>query len=540
MFARAAILSLAVLAAGCTRAAGLSSPGGRHAGTIPHVLRIADISDPDSLNPYLSTMDLVYDLSSLTYSYLVVADDRGRLIGDLATQVPTVNNGGISADGRTYTYHLHRGVLWQDGYRFGARDVVASWRAVIDPRDDTLHREGYDMVASIATPDDATVVVHLRKRDPPFVTQFFAPLQEGGKPILPAHILARERNFNTGRLSSHPVGTGPFKFVRWDRGSGIVFERFDRYFKGRPKLRRIELRIIPSDQTIVQEMRLHHVDLIVSPTAALYPQYQKLKDVDVELYPWNAQAVLIFNCSHVGLRDTAVRRAISLAVDKQSLIDKISRGVGTPAYNSLPPTAIGYSALPPHAYDPATADRLLDAAGWRRGADGIRIKNGSRLTLSFAMISGATTIRALAVQLQAYLHVVGVEVVIKPYPYNQIFAYDGPIYGGSYDLSTYSTTLAWDPDVSFFLGCDQWYPKGENTFRFCDPKLDREEAAGLVTDDPARRAKAYEAASRMIWSQMPYLPLYELRRLTVRSLDLKNFKVNPSATPWYNAWQWDI
>jgi peptide/nickel transport system substrate-binding protein len=540
MLCRFAVLCLAALAAGCTRVTGPAPAGGRHAGTVPHVLRIADISDPDHLNPYLSTMDLVYDLSSLTYSYLVVADGRGRLIGDLATQVPTLHNGGISPDGRTYTYHLRRGVLWHDGYAFGARDVLASWRAVLDPRNDTLHREGYDVVSSIQTPDDATVVVHLRNRYPPFVTQFFAPLQEGGKPILPAHILAGQSDFNTGSLNAHPIGTGPFQFVRWDRGSGIVLARFDRYFKGRPKLDRVELRIVPDDNTILNEVRLHHIDLVVSPPGSLYGQYKTLEGIAVELHPWNAQEVLILNSSRPGLHDVAVRRALALAIDTDGLIEKISRGVGTPAYNSLPPTAIGYSALAPHPYDPAAADRLLDDAGWRRGADGVRMKAGTTLTFTIAVVAGSANLRALALQLQSYFQAVGIELLIKPYSYSQIFSYDGPIYRGTYDIAAYSTTLNWDPDVSTYLACDRWYPKGENTYRFCDPQLDRYEAAGLLSEDPAQRAVAYRAASRVIWSEIPYLPLYELRRQTVRSVDLKNFSVNPSATPWFNAWQWDI
>ncbi|HVS45454.1 MAG TPA: peptide ABC transporter substrate-binding protein [Verrucomicrobiae bacterium] len=540
MLRRFAVLCLAALAAGCTRVAGPAPASGRHAGTVPHVLRIADISDPDHLNPYLSTMDLVYDLSSLTYSYLVVADGSGRLIGDLASEVPSLRNGGISRDGRTYTYHLRRGVLWHDGYPFGARDVLASWHAVLDPRNDTLHREGYDVVSSIQTPDDATVVVHLRKRYPPFVTQFFAPLQEGGKPILPAHVLVRQSDFNTGSLNAHPVGTGPFKFVRWDRGSGIVLARFDRYFKGRPKLDRVELRIVPDDNTILNEVRLHRIDLVVSPPGSLYRQYQNLEGISVELHPWNAQEVLILNSSRPGLHDVAVRRALALAIDTDGLIEKISRGVGTPAYNSLPPTAVGYSALAPHPYDPAAADRLLDDAGWRRGADGVRSKAGTTLTFTIAVVAGSANLRALALQLQSYFQAVGIELLIKPYSYNQIFSYDGPIYGGTYDIAAYSTTLNWDPDVSTYLGCDRWYPKGENTYRFCDPQLDRDEARGLLSEDPAQRAVAYRAASRVIWSEIPYLPLYELRRQTVRSVDLKHFSVNPGATPWYNAWQWDI
>ena len=122
------------------------------------MLRLADVADPDSLNPLLSTMDLSYDLSSLIFSYLVIADAQGRMIGDLATSVPSVDNGGVYDDGRTYIYHLRAGVRWHDGVPLTSRDVSFSWRAVMSSRNNVLHREGYEEVRSIEMPDDATVL----------------------------------------------------------------------------------------------------------------------------------------------------------------------------------------------------------------------------------------------------------------------------------------------------------------------------------------------------------------------------------------------
>ncbi len=535
----AALLALATLA-GCSRVASSIGAGQRHSWTVPHVLRLADLAEPDHLNPYLSQMDVTYDLSSLLYSFLIVADDRGRLIGDLAIATPTLQNGGISRDGRTYIYHLHRGVVWHDGEPFTARDVIASWHAVMDPRHNTLHREGYDRVVSIAAPDPYTAVVHLDRRYPPFVTQFFAPLQEGGKPILPAHVLAREADFNTGGLNALPVGTGPFRFASWEHGSRIVLARNERYFKGRPALDRIELDIVPNDQTILAQVEAHQIDLVVSPSSALADQYRALSDVTTALYPWNAQMSLGFNSRKPLLADPAVRRAIVAAIDYDRLIATATHGVGETAYNTLPPTAIGYEPLVPHRFDLATAKALLDGAGWHIGSDGIRAKGGQRLAPTIASIAGATTIMQIDVELQSQLRAAGIDLGIKPYPYNTVFAIDGPIYGGTYDLAAYSTSLAWDPDVHFYLGCDQWFPKGENVYGYCNLKLDRLFSAGLQYDDPRKRAPIYNAASRLIWSGAPYVPLYEIRRFVVRSPDLRNFAVNPTATPWFNAWQWDI
>lgn len=539
---RPLLILVAMLAAlcACSRTPQAGDSSGRHAWTVPHVLRIADIADPDHLNPYLSTMDVTYDVSSLVYSFLVVADDRGRLVGDLAAEVPTLANGGISADGRTYTYHLRSGVRWHDGAAFTSRDVAASWKAVVDPTHATLHREGYDRIESIDTPNASTVVVHLKERYPPFVTQFFAPLQEGGKPILPEHVLARETNFNQGVLASHPVGTGPFRFVRWDRGSEIVLERFDGYFKGTPKLQRVELHIIPSDETLLNELALHHVDFVIAPQTSLIERYRAIPGVVTDLVPWNAQEVLIFNSRRPGLAETAVRAAIAHAIDYDAMIEKVTHGTSEVARNSLPPTAIGYEALPPHSYDLRAANALLDRSGWKRGSDGVRAKNGTRLAFTVSTIVGSTSIARNALLMQESLRGAGIDLAIKAYPYNTIFALDGPIYKGTYDMAIYSTTLTWDPNVYFYVGCDRWYPKGENTYGYCNPQLDELERAGLRTDDLAQRTAIYKKASRIIWDTLPYLPLYELRRPFVHSADVRGVADNPSATPWWNAWQWDI
>lgn len=116
-------------------------------------------------------MSVTADLSRFVYSYLVIADSHGRPVGDLASAVPSLANGGISRDGRTYVYHLRRNVIWQHGVPFTGRDVVASWRAVMNPRNNTFDREAYETVTSIVVADPVTVVVHLRKRYPPFVSR---------------------------------------------------------------------------------------------------------------------------------------------------------------------------------------------------------------------------------------------------------------------------------------------------------------------------------------------------------------------------------
>ncbi|HTJ28729.1 MAG TPA: peptide ABC transporter substrate-binding protein [Candidatus Limnocylindria bacterium] len=534
----AAFLACILVLAGCTRETPQSA-GGRHAWTQPNVLRLADIADPDSLDPLLSTMDLSYDLSSLIFSYLVVSDAHGKLIGDLATKVPTLANGGISTDGKTYTYHLRSGVVWHDGAPFTARDVAFSWRAIMSPRNNVLHREGYEEVASVATPDDHTVVVHLRRRYPPFVTQFFTTLQEGAKPVVPAHLLAAAPEINDVPFNAHPVGTGPFRFVRWDRGHQIVLEANPRYFRGRPKLDRIVLEIVPDMNTVATLLRTHEVDLAVTATPLVYSELRGADGLRETLTDWNAARLLMLDDVRPALRHPEVRQAIARAIDFPALIRDLTYGTGAPAHDILPPTSLGYVANPPYPYDPAAASALLEHNGWKLGRDGVRVKDGVRLELVM-VIASAGDDQAFGVQLQQMLRTIGIRVVLKPYPYKGIYAYDGPIVKGTFDLALFRNTLEYDPDSTSTLSCAAFAPQGENEARFCDPHVDALERDGLATDDPHARAAIYREIGRLVHDEVAYIPLYRAQRPSVFNEDLRGYDPAPVAASWWDAYRWSI
>ena len=316
--------------AACAKTAPSTLVGGRHSWTIPHVLRIAEMAEPHNLNPY--SPDAESDLGPLVYSYLVIDDNRGRLVGDLASAVPSLANGGISRDGRTYVYHLRRNVIWHDGVRFSARDVIESFRAVMNPHSDAFGREAYDRVASIEAAGPTTVVVHLRERYPPFVARFFTSLQDDEKPVLPAHILAHT-DFNGETLSSRPIGTGPFRLVSWVRGDRIVLRRFDRYFKGSPKLAWIEIRIIPAAQAVGAELAAHRIDMIAWSQAALLDRYRSVDGIVAETVPFNSYELLLINAQKLSLHDVAVRRAIAAAVPYDTILHDVEHNITIPVRN---------------------------------------------------------------------------------------------------------------------------------------------------------------------------------------------------------------
>ena len=211
--ARLVILALLL----CASPAGADSE--RHAWTMPGTLRIGAINSPNSLNPIFEAVTVELLLARLMFDPLVFTRPDGTIEPALATVVPTQANGGISRDGRTITYHLRHGVRWHDGAPFTSADVAFTQAAIVNPANNATVRQPSDRVVRLDTPDASTVVVHLARPYAPFVAEW---LSTG---TLPAHVLARASDFNHDRFNAAPIGTGAFRFVRWERGHEIVLLR---------------------------------------------------------------------------------------------------------------------------------------------------------------------------------------------------------------------------------------------------------------------------------------------------------------------------
>jgi peptide/nickel transport system substrate-binding protein len=535
-------ITFAALACSCTRV-DAPAAGGRHAWTQPGILRIAGYSDPDTLSPIIGNFQIDFDLAMFWGGFLFNYDDQNRLLPELATVEPTLANGGIARDGRTITYHLRRGVRWQDGVPFGADDVIFTWHAIMNPRTNVGDRTVYARIVAIDKRDDATIRVHLDRPYAPFVATFLTQ-GEIPIPVYPKHLLEHDADLNRVAFNSRPVGTGPFKVLEWHRGEKIRMVANPDYWRGPPKLKEVDYQAITDEQTIVTLLQTHAIDLWYNADAALYPSVKGIPDVRVLLTPFVWYNQLGFNTTHPPLDDVRVRRALAFGTDRQAIIDATSFGVNTRGDGDQPPGSWAYD---PHvrgyAYAPQRAAALLDAAGWRRGPDGVRVNGGKRLSLDLATVAGQVTGGRVAVLLQSQWRKIGVELVVKTYASSLMFENaeaGGIVQGGKMDVAFTSWLNGVDPDDSMIVTCSARAPVAQNYYRFCDPVIDRYETVALTSYDRGVRKAAYARVQQRIVDDVPFLTLWFDRFFNVASVDLHGFRPAHAVTAFWNTWQYEI
>jgi peptide/nickel transport system substrate-binding protein len=539
-----ALVAAFLASAGCTKiGTNTAGTGGLHPWTIPGVLRMAGVAQPDNLNPLLGNQQIEVDLSMFWAGYLFNWSDRNELVPELATEVPTLANGGISRDGLSITYHLRKGVLWQDGAPFSADDVIFTWQAINNPRNNVQTRIPYDSdyIANIEKKGEYTIVVHLKRPFAPFVNTFFT-MSSTPYPILPKHLLARYPDINHVAYNNKPVGTGPFIIQDVRPGSLIRMVANPRYWRGPPKLREFDYAIIPDETTILTQLRTHEQDMEYNAPASQAPSLAGIDGVRIYLTPFTQYREIALNLENPILKDVRVRQALAYAIDQTELIRTVSHGVDMPGDSDQPPFLWAHSNdVQRYPHDPQRAAQLLDAAGWHLGPDGYRYKNGQRLVLGMSGTTGSDETRNLEQVVQHEWRAVGVQGVIKNYASDLFFAgynFGGIIQGGKFDTAFYSWINGIDPDDSTLFMCDQIPPNGQNAYRFCDPQLDAAERVALSHYDQATRKAAYDTIQRILSREEPLIIIWYVRRQDVVNSDLKNYRPAHAVTTFWNTWQW--
>ncbi|MDP9017012.1 MAG: peptide ABC transporter substrate-binding protein, partial [Candidatus Eremiobacteraeota bacterium] len=356
----ACIALLAGCAKSSTQTAG--SNGGKNPWTIPGTLRVGINQEPDNLNPMFAHTAETDEEDQLIFAPLMRYDEKGDFFPELATEVPTYKNHGISKDGLTITVHMRKGVKWADGVPLTARDWRFTYQAVKNPHNNTKSLFLWDDVASVTLPDDYTIVIKLKTPN----ADFIGNLASGGAayPPLPEHLLGKLPDLNRAAFNSAPLSSGPWILQKWNHGSSLEYVPNPNYWRGPPKLQHLSMRIVPNSDTQLAQLQTHEIDVFPSVNEDQISRVQAIPGVI-------AQQQLTANWRHMGmntsrpfLHDVRVRLAIAEAINWDRILSSIYHGVNLRATSDIYPKSWAAPTIPPYKFDLEDAKRLLKEAGW--------------------------------------------------------------------------------------------------------------------------------------------------------------------------------
>lgn len=504
-------------------------------------LRVALQQEPATLNPVLGTLAIETDADNLLFDGLFRNDERGDLIPDLATRVPTQQNGDISRDGLTITYHLVRNARWSDGQPVTSDDVKFTYEAIVNPNNNVVTREPYSAYQRVDAPDPYTVVVHLKQPDAPSAIASFTTFVQGA--IVPAHVLRGAADFNHSPFGTTPVGSGPYRLVSWHHGSDMTFEANPTYFRGAPKIARIVWHFIPNENSIIAGLRSHDIDLVDKFGVTPYFQLGHVPGLIPSLGPLLAWEHLAFNTASGPLQDVRVRRALCEGMNMSEIYAKVIHGMGDLGVGLEHPRGQWYDrSLKPCPFDPAHAKALLDQAGWRAGADGMRSKDGVPLRIVYSTIAGVIDREQTQVILQSRWREIGVDTQLKNFPPSTFFApaqAGGILYGGKFDVAQCAFFIrSTDPERADYDSIDRIPPLGINHAFWRNPRVGALEVQGARIYDPAARKKIYDQVQQIEADQVPYLTMRWWTDIAMHDVRLRGVHPPLDGSIYWNVQDW--
>lgn len=521
--------------------------------------------EPDSIVPYFTQMSFAVWVTQLTLVGLAEWDDQSNFIPELAAEIPTTDNGGVSADGMTITWKLKDCLFWSDGTPLTSADVKFTWEAVMDPGNAPSSRTGYDKIASIDTPDDTTIVINFAELYPPWQTLFTQGPNNSGA-ILPKHMLEGETALEGNDFIHQPtVGSGPFIISEWVPGDYMTLLPNPNFVHGRPVLDQVQIRFVADSAAATAALQTGDVDW--------YPNFSEgdittLKDLepdvvltvvagsDFEHYFFNLGRVEGVDGRGAAdqegfcpFKDINVRKAITLGINRQAIVDSLLSGYTAVPVSQWPNTAWTNTNLTVEGYDADAAAALLDEAGYTLGADGIRAGecNGETVKLSFNFETTTAPIRIdAALAAQSDLAKIGVEFKPIHTPAGTFFGQyvdGGPMTTGNYDMAGYTTGFYPDPYTDSFQ-CESVpnaeKPDGTNWYHNCDPVLSDLIDSSLGTVDTAARKEIVDEAQKYIAENYYVIPMYARGNVYGSTPRFQFGPVGPQSDLNWNAETWDV
>jgi peptide/nickel transport system substrate-binding protein len=469
----------------------------------PSSLTLIIESNPTNLDPRFATDAQSAHIDSLLFGGLLERDNQMNLHGDLAESwnVP---------DPLTYIFHLRRGIRFHDGRPLTSADVKATFDFILDPANRSPKRGGFRMVTSIETPNDATVIFHLKE---PYAS-FTVNLLRSAVGIVPANASAD--------FSRHPIGSGPFRFVSQAQDEEVVLDRNPDYFRGAPQITRLLIRVVPDAIVRALELRKGSADLEISSLAPdMVPVLARQPELSLTQRSGTNFVYLGLNFEDPILSRREVRQALAFATDREALIRYLLHGQARVASGILPPNHWAYEPeVTQYALDTPRAEKLLDSANLPRRENGIRF----HLTLKS---STDEQYRLIAAALQDQWRRVGIDLELRPLELATLLS---DAVKGNFQLNL----LRWvgantDSDIfEFVYSTKRFPPDGANRGHYRNARIDALTDQIHVEMDQEKRKALCSEVQKILAEDLPYVPLWFSDVVSVHRRSLGDLNLSPT------------
>jgi len=511
--------------------------------------------EPDSLIPNASSETFSDMVDQSIWAPLFVGTYNGTIQPGIATEIPTVANGGISSDLKTWTFHLRPGLKWSDGQPEDARDVDFTWRLWTNPKFTPAGTVGLNLITSAdVSSDNLSITFHLKAPFSPFLSIW----TDGLEAPMPAHhfsSIAPDKILSSSDNLDPSVTSGPFMMKESKPGDHYTVVRNPNYYlasQGYPYLDSVVFRIVTDQNTILKDLQAGSIDSSWFLDVTKVPAYKALTNYTLTSNPNASNFEAFYFDFHNPIlgKFPEVRQAMAMAVDHQALIVTARRGEAVPlctdhgqAYKP------GYEPNAPcPKFDPTAAKALLEQHGWKPGSDGVMTQNGMRLEFNYSTTANNLWRADDELILQQDMNAIGIKLDIQNYPASTFF---GPFLSGGkaspatgavsgrYDIAEFEDSLSYDADDSALFSCNQIPPNGFNINFYCNPALDKLFSQEQATADPNARQQVFNQIHQIYLTEFPFVTLYSPVDIAMHKNTVHNYAPAPEgASETINIWQW--
>jgi peptide/nickel transport system substrate-binding protein len=493
--------------------------------------------EPDTLNRF--STHILEDIQGCVIEGLTTTDEKMNVVPLLASEVPTLENGGVVLrpdGGMDVTWRLRPGIRWHDGTPHTSADVKFTVEAINSPDYNPESTDGFDRIMSVDTPDSLTAVVHYKEVYAPYALQFV-------RGTLPKHVLEGRDIDRANDYNRNPLGTGPYRVAEWRTGEYILLERVENYWQGAayPKIRRIQFKFLTNTTTRINQLRTGEVHVVALVPWDKYRELAPVPGLTIHRMIGNSYEHVTMNQRQVAaFRDVRVRRALTHALDRELLTRTILDSLAPVIHGPIQPLSWAYTdSVRRYTFDPAEAERLLEQAGWRdTNGDGIREQDGRPLSFTLITQSGFVVRENISQAMQRMFRDVGVDMKIQLVDGTSISSL---WFEGKFDAMLHWWHMPADPELTLFFASDRTPPQGRNINYVSDDTLTRMLYASDRTVDERERRRLLVAAQQRVAELAVEIPLYNVTRLDAVPTSLTGFRGNPTNTGiFWNVHEWEI